>query len=56
MYPEVKALLERGGIDATKRLLLEALIPSFKDFFWLTAVTETKPMTFYRELTPFPDM
>ena len=33
MYPEVKALLERGGIDATKRLLLEALIPSFKGFF-----------------------
>lgn len=31
-YPEVKALLERGGIDATKQLLLEVLIPSFKDF------------------------
>ena len=31
-YPKVKALLQRGGIEATKQLLLEALIPSFKDF------------------------
>ena len=30
-YLEVKALLERGGIEATKQLLLQALIPSFKD-------------------------